>query len=241
MTWSILALDPATGAFGLAVSTKNFAVGAGVPFLRPGIGACATQSFSNRYLGPPALDALARGLTPQQAIASVIAGDEGRGLRQLHAIDRHGVSAAWTGENCVDFCGSVAAAGVSVAGNMLAGAAVIEDTLAAYLATDGILAERLLAAMDAGQAAGGDRRGRQSAALFVITTEDFPDINIRVDDHPDPLIELRRLLGIWRRDREPGLARAPRRADPAGQIDLDAIDAGFIAAGSPLRCRRLPG
>ena len=171
----------------------------------------------------------------------MIAGDEGRGLRQLHAIDRHGVSAAWTGENCVDFCGSVAAAGVSVAGNMLAGAAVIEDTLAAYLATDGILAERLLAAMDAGQAAGGDRRGRQSAALFVITTEDFPDLNIRVDDHPDPLIELRRLLGIWRRDREPGLARAPRRADPAGQIDLDAIDAGFIAAGSPLRCRRLPG
>jgi uncharacterized Ntn-hydrolase superfamily protein len=94
--------------------------------------------------------------------------------------------------------------------------------------------------MDAGQAAGGDRRGRQSAALFVITTEDFPDLNIRVDDHADPLIELRRLYSIWRRDREPGLARAPRRADPAGQTDLDAIDAGFIAADSPLRVRRSP-
>lgn len=238
MTWSILTHDPATGAFGLAVSTCNFAVGAGVPFLRAGIGVCASQSFSNRYLGPPTLDALARGLSPRRAIDSVIAGDEGRGLRQIHTLDRTGDSAAWTGEHCVDFCGSAAAPGVSVAGNMLAGPAVIDDTLATYINTEGRLAERMLAAMDAGQAAGGDRRGRQSAALFVITTEDYPDLNIRVDDHSDPLVELRRLLAIWQRDREPGLANAPRRANPAGQTDLDAIDAGFIAAGSPLRTRR---
>ena len=238
MTWSILTHDPATGAFGLAVSTCNFAVGAGVPFLRAGIGVCASQSFSNRYLGPATLDALSRGLSPRLAIASAIAGDEGRGLRQLHTLDRNGDSAAWTGENCVDFCGSAAAPGVSVAGNMLAGAAVIDDTLSAFINTEGRLAERMLAAMDAGQAAGGDRRGRQSAALFVITTEDYPDLNIRVDDHPEPLVELRRLLAIWQRDREPGLANAPRRANPAGQTDLDAIDAGFIAAGSPLRTRR---
>ncbi len=238
MTWSILTHDPATGAFGLAVSTCNFAVGAGVPFLRAGIGVCASQSFSNRYLGPPTLDALARGLSPRRAIDSVIAGDEGRGLRQIHTLDRTGDSAAWTGEHCVDFCGSAAAPGVSVAGNMLAGPAVIDNTLATYINTDGRLAERMLAAMDAGQAAGGDRRGRQSAALFVITTEDYPDLNIRVDDHSDPLVELRRLLAIWQRDREPGLANAPRRANPAGQTDLDAIDAGFIAAGSPLRTRR---
>ena len=231
MTWSILTHDPATGAFGLAVSTCNFAVGAGVPFLRAGIGVCASQSFSNRYLGPATLDALSRGLSPRLAIASAIAGDEGRGLRQLHTLDRNG-------ENCVDFCGSAAAPGVSVAGNMLAGAAVIDDTLSAFINTEGRLAERMLAAMDAGQAAGGDRRGRQSAALFVITTEDYPDLNIRVDDHPEPLVELRRLLAIWQRDREPGLANAPRRANPAGQTDLDAIDAGFIAAGSPLRTRR---
>ena len=238
MTWSILTHEPATGAFGLAVSTCNFAVGAGVPFLRAGVGVCASQSFSNRYLGPPTLDALARGLPPRLAIASVIAGDEGRGLRQIHTLDRHGESAAWTGENCVDFCGSTSAPGVSVAGNMLAGRAVIDDTLATYINTEGRLAERMLAAMDAGQAAGGDRRGRQSAALFVITTEDYPDINIRVDDHSDPLVELRRLLAIWHRDREPGLANAPRRANPAGQTDLDAIDAGFIRSGSPLRTRR---
>ncbi len=240
MTWSILTHDAASGAFGLAVSTKNFAVGAGVPFLRSGIGACASQSFSNRYLGPPALDALARGLSPEMGIASVIAGDEGRGLRQVHVIDRHGASAAWTGENCVEWCGSASAPGVSVAGNMLAGPAVVADTLAAFLATGGTLAERMMAAMDAGQAAGGDRRGRQSAAMFVITAEDLPDLNLRVDDHDHPLVELRRLLGVWRRDREPGLATAPRRADPAGVIDLDAIDAGFVRAGSALRVRR-PG
>ena len=238
MTWSILAHDPATGAFAVAVATKNFAVGAGVPFLRPGIGAAASQSISNRYLGPPTLDALARGVSPQLAIDSALAGDEGRGLRQLHALDRHGASAAWTGENCVEWCGSASAPGVSVAGNMLANGDVVPATLAAFLAAKGPLAERMLAGMEAGQAAGGDRRGRQSAALVLITTEDFPDINIRVDDHADPLPELRRLLGIWRRDREPGLKNAPSRANPAGLIDLDAIEAPWIAAGVDLRLRR---
>lgn len=238
MTWSILACDPETGAFGLAVATKNFAVGAGVPSLRAGVGAVASQSISNRYLGPPTLDAMARGLSPCLAVEGALAGDEGRGLRQLHAIDRHGTTAAWTGANCVPWCGSVAAPNVSVAGNMLANAEVVAATLATYLATPGGMPGRLMAAMEAGQAAGGDRRGRQSAAMFVITTEDFPDLNIRVDDHADPLPELRRLLGVWRRDREPGLANAPRRACPAGQIDLDAIEAGWMAAGSDLRLTR---
>ena len=238
MTWSILALDAATGAFGLAVATKNFAVGAGVPFMRPGVGAAASQSISNRYLGPPTLDGLARGLSPALAIASALAGDIGRGLRQLHAIDRHGESAAHTGANCVPWCGSASAPGVSVAGNMLANGAVVVDTLNAYVAAPGPFADRLMAAMDAGQAAGGDRRGRQSAAMFVITTEDFPDLNIRVDDHTDPLPELRRLLAIWRRDREPGLPNAPCRANPAGLTDLDAIEAPWIAAGMDLRLRR---
>jgi len=238
MTWSILAHDPATGAFAVAVATKNFAVGAGVPFLRPGIGAVASQSISNRYLGPPTLEGLARGLSPQLAIDSALAGDVGRGLRQLHALDRHGASAAWTGENCVEWCCSASAPDVSVAGNMLANGDVVPATLAAFLAAKGPLAERMLAGMDAGQAAGGDRRGRQSAALVLITTEDFPDINIRVDDHADPLLELRRLLGIWRRDREPGLKNAPSRANPAGLIDLDAIEAPWIAAGVDLRLRR---
>lgn len=238
MTWSILAHDPATGAFGVAVATKNFAVGAGVPFMRPGLGVAASQSISNRYLGPAALDGLARGLSPKLAVESAVAGDEGRGLRQLHALDRHGHSHAWTGANCVAWCGSVSAPNVSVAGNMLANQQVVVDTLGAYLVASGDLGERLMAAMEAGQRAGGDRRGRQSAALFVMTTEDLPDLNIRVDDHPDPLVELRRLLGVWRRDRAPGLAHAPRRACPAGVIDLDAIEAPWIASGSDLRLTR---
>jgi uncharacterized Ntn-hydrolase superfamily protein len=137
------------------------------------------------------------------------------------------------------WCGHKAGPAVSVAGNMLAGEAVVGDTLATFLAQDGFaLPERLLAAMQAGQRAGGDARGQQSAAMRLFTTEDFPDLCIRADDHPAPLDELERLLKLWRRDRAPGLAAQPRRADPAGAIDLDAIDARFAAAGSPLRVRR---
>ena len=239
MTWSILSHDAATGALAVAVATCNFAVGASVPHIRAGVGAVASQSFSNRYLGPAILDAMARGLTPEQAISGAVANDDGRGLRQVHAIDRHGRSAAWTGENCVMWCGSKAGTAVSVAGNMLAGAAVVGDTLGAFLAGGTLaLPERLMAAMQAGQRAGGDARGQQSAALRLFTTEDFPDLCIRCDDGRAPLDELARLLALWRRDREPGLASAPRRADPAGAIDLDGIDARFIAAGSALRVRR---
>jgi uncharacterized Ntn-hydrolase superfamily protein len=238
MTWSIVAFDGATSAFGVAVATRNFAVGATVPHLRAGVGAVATQSFSNRYLGPAVLDALARGLTPELAIAGAVAADEGRGLRQIHAIDRNGRTAMWTGHNCVSWCGGMAGASVSVAGNMLANDTVVPATLRAFSEANGALPERLMAAMQAGEAAGGDRRGRQSAAMVVTTTEDFPDLNIRVDDHPDPLTELARRLTIWRRDREPGLKTAPRKECPAGLIDLDAIEAPWIDAGLDLRLRR---
>jgi uncharacterized Ntn-hydrolase superfamily protein len=98
--------------------------------------------------------------------------------------------------------------------------------------------ERLMHAMEAGEAAGGDRRGRQSAAMKLVTTEDFPDLDLRVDDHVEPLPELRRLVDIWRRERAPGLAMAPSKADPAGFIDLDAIEAGWVARGLDLRFRR---
>ncbi len=239
MTWSIVTHDPATGAFAVAVATKAFAVGASCPFVRAGVGAVSTQSFTNRYLAPAILDAMARGLPPDAAIESALAGDKGRGIRQVHAVDRHGRTAAWTGENCVTWCGSVAAPGVSVAGNMLAGEPTIAATLARFLATPGLpLPERLMAAMEAGESAGGDRRGRQSAAMKLVTTEDFADLDLRVDDHAQPLTELRRLLEIWRLERAPGLALAPRKADPSGFIDLDAIEAGWVARGLDLRFRR---
>jgi uncharacterized Ntn-hydrolase superfamily protein len=239
MTWSIVAHDAKTGGFAVAVATKAFAVGASCPFVRAGVGAVSTQSMTNRYLGPAVLDGLARGLAPAAAIEGALAGDEGRGIRQVHAVDRFGRSAAWTGENCVSWCGSVSADGISVAGNMLAAEAVIRETLRTWNVNDDLpMPERLMLAMDAGEAAGGDRRGRQSAAMVMITTEDFPDLNLRVDDHPTPLTELRRLLGLWRVEGVPRLGQAPSKANPSGFTDLDAIEAGWIARGLDIRFRR---
>lgn len=239
MTWSIVTHDAATGAFAVAVATKNLAVGATVPHVRSGVGAVATQSIANRYLGPAVLDGLECGLTPEVAIAVAIGADAGRGLRQVHAIDRFGRTAAWTGQNCVMWCGDLAGASVSVAGNMLANAEVVPATMENFAAgIDALLPERLIAAMHAGEAAGGDRRGRQSAAMILTTTEDFPDLNLRVDDHATPLIELERVLGLWRRYRAPMLGTMPRREEPAGLIDLDAIEAPWIAAGLDMRLRR---
>src|SRR6185437_13743302 len=239
MTWSIVAHDPATGAFAVAVATKSFAVGASCPFVRSGVGAVSTQSFTNRYLGPAILDALARGLPPDAAIESALAGDAGRGIRQVHVVDRHGRTAAHTGRNCVEWCGSVSAPGISVAGNMLANGNVVTATLQSYLANAALpLPERLQTALEAGQAAGGDRRGKQSAAMKLITAEDFPDLDIRVDDHPEPLAELRRLLTIWRTEGAARLATAPSKTNPSGITDLDAIDAGFQARGLDIRLRR---
>ena len=239
MTWSSVTHDPDTGAFAVAVATKAFAVGASCPFVRAGVGAVSTQSMTNRYLGPAILDAMARGLPPDAAIEGALAGDAGKGLRQVHAVDRLGRTAAWTGGNCVTWCGSLAGPSISVAGNMLAGEPTIAETLAAWTAHDGLaLPERLMAAMDAGEAAGGDRRGRQSAAMVMTTTEDFPDLNLRVDDHAAPLTELRRLLGIWRVEGQPRVGMAPSKANPSGFIDMEAIEAGWIARGMELRFRR---
>jgi uncharacterized Ntn-hydrolase superfamily protein len=239
MTWSIVAYDPNREAFAVAVATKAFAVGASCPFVRSGVGAVSTQSMTNRYLGPAILDAMARGLDPKAAIEGALAGDGGRGIRQVHAVDRHGRTAAWTGENCVEWCGSVSSGGISVAGNMLANAAVVQATLDAWQSHPGdLMPDRLMLAMEAGEAAGGDRRGRQSAAMVMVTTEDFPDLNLRVDDHAMPLDELRRLVGLWKTEGVARLGQAPSKANPSGLTDLDAIEAGWIARGLDLRLRR---
>ncbi|MBW6399570.1 DUF1028 domain-containing protein [Roseomonas sp. HJA6] len=239
MTWSIVARDPTTGAFAVAVTTCNLAVGASCPFLRTGVGAVSTQSMSNRYLGPAVLDALARGLPADLALRSALAGDEGEGLRQIHVVDAQGRVAAHTGANCVEWCGSIAGENFSVAGNMLANGQVVADSAAVFARRSDLpLPERLMEALHAGQAAGGDRRGKQSAALMLTTTEDFPDINLRVDDHPEPLEELSRLLALWRVQAEPSQHTRPSRANPAGLIDLDAIEAGWHARGMDLRFRR---
>jgi uncharacterized Ntn-hydrolase superfamily protein len=239
MTWSIVAYDPETGAFGAAVATKAFAAGTFVPFVQSGVGAVGTQSLTNRYLAPAVLNGLARGLSAQLAIDAAIAGDEGREIRQLHCVDRQGRIAAWTGKHCVEWAGSCGEPYVSVAGNMLSNDAVAAATLAGFKADPSApLPERMLAALEAGEAAGGDRRGRQSAAMVMTTTEDFPDLSIRVDDHAEPLPELRRLLGIWRSERAPYLGNSPSKANPAGVHDIDVIEAGWQARGWDIRFKR---
>lgn len=239
MTWSLLAHEPETGSFAVAVTTCALAVGASCPFVRSGVGAVSTQSITNRYLGPAVLDGMARGLSPAAAIEGALVGDEGRHIRQLHAIDRHGRSAAWTGQNCVEWCGSRSGTGWSVAGNMLSGEEVVTDTVASFIARQDLaLPERMLNALQAGEGAGGDRRGRQSGALKLVTTEDFPDIDLRVDDHAAPLDELQRLLKLWRASRGPSLRLAPRRANPSGSTDLDAMEAAWRRQGLDLTFRR---
>jgi uncharacterized Ntn-hydrolase superfamily protein len=239
MTWSIVAGEPGTGAFAVAVTTCTFAVGASCPYVRSGVGAVSTQSLTNRYLGPAILDGMERGLAPAEAIEVALGPDQGRHLRQVHAVDHLGRTAAWTGRHCVEWCGERTDARLSVAGNMLAGPEVVAATFEAVRAQTALaLPERLMAALDAGQAAGGDRRGRQSAAMLMTTTEDFPDLDIRVDDHADPLGELRRLLALWRKLWPGRKAWTPSKANPSGCTDLDVIEAGWKAQGLDIRFRR---
>lgn len=230
MTWSIVARDPATGCFGVVVATKFFAVGAVCPFGAGEVGALATQALVNPLYGVRGVRLLADGHAAADIVALLTAGDEGRDQRQLHVIDAKGRNAAHTGRDCIDWCGHRVATGVSVAGNMLAGPAVVEDTLGAYqAASDKPFAERLILAMEAGDAAGGDKRGRQSAALRIWSTEEYPLLDLRVDDHPAPLVELRRLYGVAHERFIPFSGAFATRARPAGIIDRGEIDALVLA------------
>ncbi len=225
MTWSIVARD-ADGAFGVAVASRFFAVGALCSHVRSGVGALSTQALVNPGYGPAGLDLLEQGVAAADAVARLVAGDEGRAHRQLHLIDRAGQSAGHTGALCIDWCGHCAHQGFSVAGNMLAGPAVLDETARAYQAhASAPFAERLLAAMAAGEAAGGDKRGKQAAALLIHTTETYPFLDLRVDDHPDPLAELKRLYEVSLERYQPFLACLPSAARPAGVTDRAAIEA----------------
>jgi uncharacterized Ntn-hydrolase superfamily protein len=226
MTWSIVSRD-ASGAFGVAVATKFFAVGALCPYARSATGALATQALINPTYGGRGL---AQGVHPDEAVKSLTGPDDGRDHRQLHMIDARGRIAAHTGAACIDWCGHIIREGFSVAGNMLAGPRVIEDTAAAYEKGAALsFAERLLAAMAAGEAAGGDKRGKQSAALLIYTTEDYPFLDLRVDDHAEPLAELRRLYQVSRERYQPFISCLPSRARPAGITDRAQIEAAVTA------------
>ncbi len=226
MTWSIVARDPESGAFGVAVTTKFFAVGALCPHAASGVGALATQALVNPTFGPRGLKLLAEGVPAPDLVRILVASDEGRETRQLHILDVAGRGAAHTGSNCVGWCGHIVGEGFSVAGNMLAGPAVIEETAASYKVNAKLpFALRLIAALDAGQAAGGDKRGKQSAALRIHTTEIYPAIDLRVDDHAEPLGELRRLYEVAQQHFVHFARFLPTRANPAGIYDRDVINA----------------
>jgi uncharacterized Ntn-hydrolase superfamily protein len=224
MTWSIVARD-AAGALGVAVASRFFAVGALCPHVRSGAGALSTQALVNPTYARPGLDLLSQGLPAPEVIRVLIAADEGRQSRQLHVVDAQGRTAAHTGRECIGWCGHLAGPGYSVAGNMLAGAQVIEASAAAYEANAALpFAERLLAALAAGEAAGGDMRGKQAAALLVHTVEDYPFLDLRVDDHHEPIAELARLYQVSLDRFQPFLECVPGRGRPAGITDRAAIE-----------------
>ena len=218
-TFSIAARCARTGMVGVAVATAVPAVGAICPHARAGVGAVVTQAWTNPYLGIDGLALLAEGLPAGAALAQLIEGDPGRDRRQLGLVDREGNGAAWTGQACTPWCGHRTGQGYAVQGNMLVG----EPTLAAMAeaferaaALD--LPERLLVVLEAGEAAGGDRRGRQSAALKVMWREDYPWLDLRVDEHRDPTAELRRIFEVARHQLLPFVAGMPTRANPQGTL-----------------------
>lgn len=203
-TFSIVAYDEETREIGVAVASKFLSVGAVVPFVRAGVGAIATQAFANTSYGPRALEALVAGREPAEVASSLLAGDDGRDDRQFGIVAaRAGASGAtYTGSRCIDWAGGVAGPGFAAQGNCLTGPEVVAALANTVRTSRGSLADRLLAALRAGEATGGDKRGRQSAALIVEKPgggyAGFNDryIDLRVDDHADPTGELARLLEL---------------------------------------------
>ena len=188
MTFSIVAHCPRTGMLGVAVATAVPAVGSTCPYVRSGLGAVSTQSWVNPHLALETLSSLAAGVPADGALQAAIAQDTGSALRQVGVVDAQGRSAAWSGSECTPWFGQIAEAHFAVQGNMLVGEATLLAMAAAFrdsVALD--LDERLLRALEAGDAAGGDRRGKQSASLKVHHQQPFPLLDLRVDEHPDPV------------------------------------------------------
>lgn len=229
-TFSIVAVDEKSGEIGVAVQSKIVGVGAIVPFARAGVGAVATQSFANVRYGPVGLAMLEIGFTPEQAIDSLTRSDPAATNRQVGIVDATGRAAAFTGEDCNDWAGEHVGDGYAVQGNILAGEEVVKAMAESFEAAEGVLAERLLAALEAGQEAGGDKRGRQSAALLVVRenwgygglNDRFRDL--RVDEHPEPIRELRRVYEAHRK-----LFPRPGRSmetEPEPEAEKEVDDSG---------------
>lgn len=204
-TFSIVAHDSLTGEIGVAVQSKAFGVGAAVAWAEAGAGAVATQASTNMSFGPRGLELLGAGLTSEQVLGILLERDEGRENRQVGIVDVHGRVVNFTGSSCLDWAGGVTGPGYACQGNILASEAVVAAMAEAFEATGGELADRLLAALVAAQAAGGDKRGMQSAAILVVRpSEAYPEyehryVDLRVEDHEAPVDELIRLYEIHRK------------------------------------------
>lgn len=214
MTFSIVAHCPRSGMLGVAVSTAVPAVGAVCPYVVTGVGAVSTQSWVNPHLAIATLSRLAAGAAAPEALQAVVAQDSGSALRQVGAVDAQGRSDAWTGDGCTDWCGQIVEPHFAVQGNMLVGEATLLAMAAAFRDSEALaLDERLLRALEAGDAAGGDRRGRQSAALKVHHLQPYALVDVRVDEHPDPVRELRRVHTIARAETLPFVQQMPGAVD----------------------------
>lgn len=233
MTYSILVRDPATGALGAAVASRFFAVGALCIHVEGGVAALATQALVNPMYAVHAMPLLRAGEAPAKVLASLVGPDPAIAQRQFHIIDATGRIAQHSGPDCVAWAGHVRGMDVSVAGNMLAGPQVVAATRDAFLDATGSMAERLLTAMEAGEAAGGDKRGRQGAGLKICTADPYPDLDIRADDHPDPLAELRRLHRVSLERYAVFRRFLAGRDSQYGELDRSIIEAAIARDGRP--------
>ncbi len=203
-TYSIVARDPQTGEMGVAVQSHWFSVGSIVSWGEAGVGVIATQSFVNPSFGQRGLEMLKQGMTAQEVVDLLIASDEGRDFRQLAIVDAKGNSAAYTGNKCIPEAGHIVGDNYSVQANLMLSNLVWSEMSKAFESTDGPLAERLIAALEAAENVGGDIRGKQSAAILVVKGEatgklwEDRYIDLRVEDHPDPISEIKRLLKVFR-------------------------------------------
>ena len=220
MTYSIVGRDPGTGELGVAVQSRAFNTGAVVPWGAPGIGVVATQSYTEPAYGALGLDLLRAGKSPEQALAALVAADDEPEYRQVAILDAEGRVAVHVGEACIPAAGFSSGDGFSAQANMVASERVWESMAEAFEGSEGALAERLLSALDAAEAAGGDWRGRQAGGILIVAAEGKPwerEVDLRVDDHPDPLAELRRLLRLRH------AYNAMREPPGASKEDLDVL------------------
>ncbi|WP_119068919.1 DUF1028 domain-containing protein [Rubrobacter indicoceani] len=216
-TFSIAAHDPESGMFGIATSTKTPAVGAMCVYARAGVGAVVTQARTNPLLGIDGIDLLEKGYPAEDAISMLLHLDLQPERRQLLIVDSEGHCAAHTGDESEEWRGHLCGRNHVVGGNLLVGQRTVEAMSESFTESEGsYFPGRLLLALEAGQAAGGDRRGRQSAALYVVRDTPYPYLDLRVDEHPEPVAELRRIYGVVRKDLVPFIEALPTRGDTEG-------------------------